>query len=166
MTTNETCPYCGAEKKYENSAREATPEKAWLAVLRAADMAARGGRGSSSKVARFEVPDMEFKCGSTYFCDGLFVRHYACYESQIAAQAAEIERLKKDAREERAQLVEELNYSSNKLWDLAQAIRERATEEFTSCNPHPAAPHGFNRTASHNEGRYVCDCEYWKEDQE
>ena len=36
----------------------------------------------------------------------------------------------------------------------------------SSCNPHPNAPHGFNRTASHNEGRYVCDCEYWKEDQE
>jgi hypothetical protein len=36
---------------------------------------------------------VEFKCGAAYFCDGLFVRHYACYESQIAAQAAKIERL-------------------------------------------------------------------------
>lgn len=58
-----------------------------------------------------------------------------------------------------------MNESSNKLWDLAQAIRERANEN-NSCNPHPNAPHGFNRTASHNEQRYVCDCEYWKEDQE
>lgn len=29
------------------------------------------------------------------------------------------------------------------------------------CDEHPDAPHGFNRNASHNEGRYVCDCEYW-----
>lgn len=31
----------------------------------------------------------------------------------------------------------------------------------TTCNPHPDAPHGFNRNASHNAGRYVCDCEGW-----
>ena len=30
------------------------------------------------------------------------------------------------------------------------------------CNPHPDAPHGFNRNASHTEDRYVCDCESWK----
>lgn len=29
------------------------------------------------------------------------------------------------------------------------------------CKDHPDAPHGFNRDASHNEGRYVCDCEGW-----
>jgi hypothetical protein len=29
------------------------------------------------------------------------------------------------------------------------------------CNPHPEAPHGFNRQASHQEDRYVCDCESW-----
>lgn len=29
------------------------------------------------------------------------------------------------------------------------------------CNPDPRAPHGFNRNASHNAGRYVCDCEGW-----
>ena len=27
------------------------------------------------------------------------------------------------------------------------------------CSTHPDAPHGFNRNASHNAGRYVCDCE-------
>lgn len=31
----------------------------------------------------------------------------------------------------------------------------------TDCNPHPDAPHGFDRQASHNEDRYVCDCESW-----
>lgn len=29
----------------------------------------------------------------------------------------------------------------------------------TKCSDHPDAPHGFNRSASHAEGRYVCDCE-------
>ena len=30
------------------------------------------------------------------------------------------------------------------------------------CNEHPDAPHGFMRDASHNEGRYVCECEFWE----
>jgi hypothetical protein len=29
------------------------------------------------------------------------------------------------------------------------------------CNPHSKAPHGFAREASHQAGRYVCDCESW-----
>ena len=35
----------------------------------------------------------------------------------------------------------------------------------TACNPHPDAPHGFNRNASHSAGRYVCDCEGWTPDE-
>jgi hypothetical protein len=31
------------------------------------------------------------------------------------------------------------------------------------CNPHPNAPHGFLRQASHDAGRYVCECEWWSE---
>lgn len=30
-----------------------------------------------------------------------------------------------------------------------------------TCNPHPDAPHGFDRNRSHDEGRYACDCESW-----
>ena len=30
------------------------------------------------------------------------------------------------------------------------------------CNPHPKAPHSFMRNASHNEDRYVCECEGWE----
>ena len=30
------------------------------------------------------------------------------------------------------------------------------------CNEHPDAPHGFNRNASHDANRYVCDCEGWE----
>jgi hypothetical protein len=29
------------------------------------------------------------------------------------------------------------------------------------CNDHPLAPHGFLRNASHNAGRYVCECEFF-----
>ena len=38
------------------------------------------------------------------------------------------------------------------------------TDERSSvkCNPHPDAPHGFMRDASHSAGRYVCECESWE----
>ena len=40
---------------------------------------------------------------------------------------------------------------------------EKADERSgVKCNPHPDAPHGFMRDASHNEGRYVCECEFWE----
>lgn len=35
-------------------------------------------------------------------------------------------------------------------------------DDDTACKTHPDAPHGFNRTASHTQGRYVCDCEWWE----
>jgi hypothetical protein len=35
-------------------------------------------------------------------------------------------------------------------------------EQEPQCNPHPNAPHGFLRNASHTEGRYVCACAYWQ----
>lgn len=34
-------------------------------------------------------------------------------------------------------------------------------EDNIKCSTHPCAPHGFDRNASHNEHRYVCDCEGW-----
>ena len=33
------------------------------------------------------------------------------------------------------------------------------------CNPHPDAPHGFDRNASHSANRYVCECEGWEPEQ-
>ena len=41
-----------------------------------------------------------------------------------------------------------------------QACKEAL--ETPECNPHPKAPHGFNRNASHSAGRYVCECEGWQ----
>ena len=34
------------------------------------------------------------------------------------------------------------------------------------CKEHPDAPHGFDRNASHNADRYVCECEGWEPKQE
>lgn len=43
---------------------------------------------------------------------------------------------------------------------LDSAVMQQQAEP--KCNPHPDAPHGFVRSASHNEGRYVCECEGWE----
>ncbi len=40
-----------------------------------------------------------------------------------------------------------------------ESIRE--SDRCDNCNRHPDAPHGFDRTASHSAGRYVCLCENW-----
>jgi hypothetical protein len=34
------------------------------------------------------------------------------------------------------------------------------------CKTDPRAPHGFNRNASFDEDRYVCDCEFWEPPEE
>ena len=36
------------------------------------------------------------------------------------------------------------------------------TQTEVPCKTHPDAPHGFMRSDSHEEGRYVCECEYWE----
>ncbi|NDC48657.1 MAG: hypothetical protein EBZ61_06215 [Micrococcales bacterium] len=40
--------------------------------------------------------------------------------------------------------------------------KKRAMTDRIKCNPHPDAPHGFMRDASHSAGRYVCECESWE----
>ena len=42
----------------------------------------------------------------------------------------------------------------------AEVVTE-APPEPLACHPHPKAPHGFLRDASHSLGRYVCECENW-----
>jgi hypothetical protein len=46
---------------------------------------------------------------------------------------------------------------------VARVTAKKPLIETHKCNTHPNAPHGFLRNASHNEGRYVCECEHWKE---
>jgi len=43
---------------------------------------------------------------------------------------------------------------------LSTPLQQEAKDE-PKCNPHPKAPHGFNRNASHSADRYVCECEGW-----
>jgi len=38
-----------------------------------------------------------------------------------------------------------------------------ADDGVVKCKTHPDAPHSFLRNASHNAGRYVCQCEHWEE---
>lgn len=52
------------------------------------------------------------------------------------------------------------------LVDLAikeerNAWENKLKEQKSKCNPHPKAPHGFNRNASHANDRYTCECEGW-----
>lgn len=39
---------------------------------------------------------------------------------------------------------------------------DAAPSKEKACSTHPDAPHGFDRTASHSLGRYVCICEGWE----
>ena len=47
--------------------------------------------------------------------------------------------------------------------DTAMAAWHADDDVGVKCKPHPDAPHGFLRNASHSAGRYVCECEHWKE---
>ena len=40
-----------------------------------------------------------------------------------------------------------------------EVVADNATPD---CKTHPDAPHGFDRNASHNADRYVCECESWE----
>ena len=46
---------------------------------------------------------------------------------------------------------------------LARVTAKKHLIETHKCNTHPNAPHGFLRNASHNAGRYVCECEHWED---
>jgi hypothetical protein len=61
----------------------------------------------------------------------------------------------------RAALAEE---ALQRFTDVNQEIEAALAEpvQESQCNPHPKAPHSFMRNASHNEDRYVCECEGWE----
>jgi hypothetical protein len=44
---------------------------------------------------------------------------------------------------------------------MSNSESPEAVDEGPACSKHRSAPHGFNRNASHNAGRHVCDCEGW-----
>ena len=59
-----------------------------------------------------------------------------------------------------------LNDESNKTKEFDNWRKESddgADDGGIKCKTHPDAPHSFLRNSSHNEGRYVCECELWEE---
>jgi len=57
--------------------------------------------------------------------------------------------------------VERATIFAKDFWRIAGMAPDKPT-----CNQHPDAPHGFCRQASHGAGRYVCECEGWKPNNE
>ncbi len=53
--------------------------------------------------------------------------------------------------------------ASTPLYAAPQGVNSTHTSESPRkpCDRHPDAPHGFDRTASHNADRYVCQCASW-----
>ena len=51
---------------------------------------------------------------------------------------------------------------------MSEAPKENMTheeikqEQEPGCNPHPCAPHSFDRSTSHIIDRCVCECEWWE----
>lgn len=56
--------------------------------------------------------------------------------------------------------IESMEHAGHLAFSVAIQACKEALEQ-PQCNPHPKAPHGFNRDASHSADRYVCDCEGW-----
>lgn len=52
--------------------------------------------------------------------------------------------------------------SPRQVDDMLPFLISAKQEQPNNCNPHPDAPHGFDRNASHNADRYVCECEGWQ----
>lgn len=45
---------------------------------------------------------------------------------------------------------------------IAAPTTQPEPQQELRCNPHPKAPHGFDRNSSHSAHRYVCECESWE----
>jgi hypothetical protein len=52
--------------------------------------------------------------------------------------------------------------ASRNLCDEVVKGFDQLESKRNKCNDHPDAPHGMDRSASHNAGRYVCECESWE----
>lgn len=60
---------------------------------------------------------------------------------------------------------EMVEFFSKEMKNKISVARAEQAEQEPSCNQHPDAPHGFDRNASHNAHRYVCECEGWEPEQ-
>ena len=64
-------------------------------------------------------------------------------------------------KDEITQMLQIVNVDPRTIEMVQFAFDQGAQNQPPKCNPHPMAPHGFNRQASHSADRYVCDCEGW-----
>lgn len=64
-------------------------------------------------------------------------------------------------KDEITQMLQIVNVDSRTIEMVQFAFDQGTQHQQPKCNPHPMAPHGFNRQASHSADRYVCDCEGW-----
>lgn len=64
-------------------------------------------------------------------------------------------------KDEITQILELFNVDPRTIEMVQFAYDQGAQHQPPKCNPHPKAPHGFNRNASHSADRYVCECEVW-----
>jgi hypothetical protein len=62
-------------------------------------------------------------------------------------------------RDEITQMLQIVNADPRTI-EMVQFAYDQGAKQ-PKCNPHSKAPHGFAREASHQAGRYVCDCESW-----
>ena len=53
------------------------------------------------------------------------------------------------------------NWQLDNVQSKSSLKRKAHLKGKVECNPHPDAPHGFDRNSSHSEDRYVCECEHW-----
>lgn len=64
-------------------------------------------------------------------------------------------------KDEITQMLQIVNVDSRTIEMVQFAFDQGAQNQPPKCNPHSKAPHGFMREASHQAGRYVCECEAW-----
>jgi hypothetical protein len=64
-------------------------------------------------------------------------------------------------RDDITQMLQIVNVDPRTIEMVQFAYDQGAQDQSPQCNQHSKAPHGFMREASHQEGRYVCECELW-----
>lgn len=64
-------------------------------------------------------------------------------------------------KDEITQMLQIVNVDPRTIEMVQFAFDQGTQHQPPKCNPHPMAPHGFNRNASHSADRYVCNCEGW-----
>jgi len=64
-------------------------------------------------------------------------------------------------KDEITQMLQMFNVDTRSI-EMVQFAYDQGTQQpVIKCLTHSKAPHGFAREASHQAGRYVCECESW-----